>query len=201
MTPDERLVKLRCPLSPQELLAEIEKSQEEYGQGFVTMPEAKKARDCWVGTKFLLSNPRFMHRSVLITKATGESPDLECFDQLTRQPFSIEATEILCPGRRRNDEYRSRTSGMRDVSGAEIELERRLFPEATAACLAKKLLNDYGVHCILVLYENMQLYGSGPIEHFVHQYRFSVPVRFQEIWIYSSHGLASLYPLRQAWFN
>lgn len=197
-TMDDKLANLPLPIEPEELCKDLEIfSENRDPYDFVADRRAKKARECWIASKFLGVHSQQTGRRYQITSVMGEAPDIEY--RWTEDPggkLSIEAAELISPDRKRAEEYlrkkkereacakenREYEGGVEYLPQAFLEREEASFPLVAASVLKEKLANDYGANCTLVLCVNLWLFGDEPIRRFAATYQPPLPSRFREIW-------------------
>ena len=205
---DDGLVNLELPADPAQVAAALDALTAGCdGYDFVADRGARKARDCWIATRFLIAHGQRTARQYEVTRVITEAPDLE-YREITqpRRPRSIEAAEILSPDRKRSEEYLKRKwerelceqagreykPPLKSIPHEAIEADRQAFPHVATEILEDKLTKDYGLHCTLVLYVSLWLFDDEPIRNFLTTYRPSMPVRFDEIWFLSSRTIIPL---------
>ena len=208
---DEELACFRLPMDAAGLCSALEALTANCdAYDFVVGRGARKARECWIASRFLAAHNKQTGRRYEVTRLITEAPDLEYRDVAQPQTIlSIEAAELLSPGRRRHEEYLQKKQqreaheqsgqpyelSFQDIPGETIESERRAFSGVASNALEEKLHKNYGLNCTLVLYVNLWLFGDEPIREFVATYRLPATVRFREIWfLYSGDTIIPLCP-------
>ncbi len=204
-TIDNLLATLELPIGPDVLcqkLSDFLKKRDPYD--FVADQGAKKAREVWIASRFLLAHAKEFRRCYEITKLTTEAPDIEYREKGTpHESLSIEAAELLSPGYKRAEEYRKNKleRELCEKSGRQynptanvlpqefLENEKNQFPSIASEVLKSKLMNDYGPNCTLVLYVNLWLFGDKPIHDFLAVYELPVRVPFREVWFLYKEAL------------
>jgi hypothetical protein len=195
---DQELAHLRLPMDTAELCSALEALTANCdAYDFVADRGARKARECWIASRFLAAHSKQTGRRYEVTSLITEAPDIEYRDVArSRTVLSIEAAELLSPGRKRHEEYLQKKQhrkareqsgqpdelSFQDIPGETIDSERRAFSGVASNALEEKLRRDYGPNCTLVLYVNLWLFGDEPIREFVTTYTMPEAVRFREIW-------------------
>lgn len=192
-TADNTLANIELPLSPAELYRELDMVfKDRDPHDFVADRGAKKARECWVASKFLEAHSQRTCRRYQITNIVTEAPDVEYRDtaNLTKT-LSIEVAELLGPDCRRSEEYlrekeeretcarenREYSSSLKDLSHEFLEKEKARFPIVAAQVLEEK-------------------FDREPILSFIKTYRFTSVNRFREIWFLYNSG--DIIPLQES---
>lgn len=206
---DEKLVHLRLPMAAGELcrlLDELTDNCDAYD--FVADRGARKARECWIASRFLTAHSKQTGRQYEVTRLVTDTPDIE-YRNITqpRTLLSVEAAELVNPHEKRNEKWlqRKRQREASEWTGEAyqpplefipheaIEAERRVFCELASTVLGQKLRRDYGPNCTLVLYVNLGLFGEEPIRKVAAAYKLPPSVQFREIWfLYSADTIIPL---------
>ena len=196
---DEELARLKLPMDPavlwQALDALIANCADAYD--FVADQGARKARECWIASRFLMAHSKRTGRQYEVTRLITDTPDIEYRNATQPQTIlSVEATELVNPNEKRNEKWLQRKQqreackragqayepSFQHLSQEALEAERRTFSDMASNILNEKRWKDYGPNCTLVLYVNLWLFGDEPIREFVTAHTLPEAVRFREIW-------------------
>ena len=177
---------------------------------FVADRGARKARECWIASRFLMAHSKRTGRQYEVTRLITDTPDIEYRNATQPQTMlSVEATELVNPNEKRNEKWLQRKQqreaceragqayepSFQHLSQEALEAERRTFSDMASNTLNEKLRKDYGPNCTLVLYVNLWLFGDEPIREFVATYRLPATARFREIWfLYNGDTIIPLCP-------
>lgn len=210
MTIDEKLTSLPLPMTPFQLyriLDELTADCDAYD--FIGDRGARKARECWIASRFLVAHSKKTGRQYEATCLETDAPDIQYRDVVRPDTvLSIEAAELVSPNEKRNQEYlqekRKReayeregkpyTSSITHLPQELLDAEEQAFFGVASHVLEDKLGNDYGSNCTLVMYVNLWLFDQKPIQKFVETYMFQKPIRFDEVWFL--YDTETIIPLR-----
>lgn len=200
---DGELACLKLPMDPaalwQALDALIANCADAYD--FVADRGARKARECWIASRFLIVHSKETGRQYEVTRLITDTPDIEYRDVTQPQlMLSLETAELVNPKEKRNEKWLQRKQqreaceragqayepSIRDLPQEILEAERQTFSDVASNVLKEKLRKDYGPNCTLALYVNLWLFGDEPIREFVTTYALPTSVRFREIWFFYS---------------
>ena len=135
-----------------ELLDEAEKAKARGACWWMTSRGAQKLREQWVLGRFAsLRKDRRLYYAV-----PQESPDFLCYDREKKRRTSVEVTECITPGRRRNAEY-SKTAQLPDACPRPVKVHE-ITPELIREALDNKTRMRYPSPSILLVYINVRAF-------------------------------------------
>lgn len=130
----------------------VQDLSEKLGGEFLYSDKYKKDREWWVlGSLFNLLRASDEYCDILADEQ--ESPDFNLKRSYREANFKIEVCEILHPGRRRGDEVE--TPFDVDLYLRNVIEEKLDIWDSFKSTLRKKLSNDYGDNCSLLIYHNI----------------------------------------------
>ena len=112
------------------------------------------------------------------------------------QEQEIEVTEALQKGRRRGDEYRADRPRYGDGGPGDWNSEAAAVPHLLMQAISKKIKKKYSVPSTLVVYLNVNDYGTNhkTIETHIRQCRFNAAARFEAVFVLWKGKLYEIQP-------